>query len=70
VQDFDPKVQAAIGRSQSYEETAACGASLRAIGISAVFHRLFEVLVSPVAEVAETRCEACGDGCCRFTVDW
>jgi divinyl protochlorophyllide a 8-vinyl-reductase len=36
----------------------------------AVFQRLFEVLVSPAARVAETACEACGDNSCRFEVRW
>lgn len=33
IQDFDPEVQAAIGRTQPYEVTAACVADLRAAGI-------------------------------------
>jgi len=37
---------------------------------AAVFQRLFQVLVSPAARVAETDCEACGDPCCRFVLDW
>ena len=37
---------------------------------AAVFQRLFEVLVSPRSRVVETACEAAGDGCCRFEVDW
>ncbi|MFV1530212.1 MULTISPECIES: oxygen-independent coproporphyrinogen III oxidase [unclassified Phaeobacter] len=33
IQDFDPEVQAAIGRIQPYDVTAACVAELRAAGI-------------------------------------
>ncbi len=36
VQDFDPKVQRAIGRIQSYATTAACAARLRGIGVSSI----------------------------------
>jgi oxygen-independent coproporphyrinogen-3 oxidase len=36
VQDFDEKVQTAIGRMQSYEETQACADKLRAVGIHAI----------------------------------
>lgn len=36
VQDFDAAVQAAIGRVQSYAETASCAASLRAIGVQSL----------------------------------
>jgi oxygen-independent coproporphyrinogen-3 oxidase len=36
VQDLDPDVQKAIGRMQSYEETAACADALRAIGITSL----------------------------------
>lgn len=36
VQDFDPKVQSAINRNQSYEETAQAIAWLREVGIQAV----------------------------------
>ena len=37
---------------------------------AAVFQRLFQILVSPRAQVTETDCEARGDDCCRFVVDW
>jgi divinyl protochlorophyllide a 8-vinyl-reductase len=37
---------------------------------SAVFQRLFEVLVHPRAQVVETACEARGDPACRFEVRW
>lgn len=37
---------------------------------AATFERLFRVLVHPAACVLETRCEACGDECCRFEVSW
>jgi len=36
VQDFDPVVQRAIGRVQSYELTADCVARLRAIGVNSI----------------------------------
>jgi oxygen-independent coproporphyrinogen-3 oxidase len=36
VQDFDPKVQHAIGRVQSYDTTASCAARLRGIGIASI----------------------------------
>jgi divinyl protochlorophyllide a 8-vinyl-reductase len=35
-----------------------------------VFQQLFAVLVSRNAGVVETSCEAQGDKCCRFVVDW
>jgi divinyl protochlorophyllide a 8-vinyl-reductase len=37
---------------------------------AAVFQRLFEALVSGRSRVVETACEASGDPCCRFEVDW
>jgi divinyl protochlorophyllide a 8-vinyl-reductase len=37
---------------------------------TAVFQRLFEVLVHPRAQVIETACEARGDPACRFEVRW
>ena len=36
VQDFDERVQEAIGRRQSFEETRACAAALRALGITSL----------------------------------
>ncbi|MDE1907565.1 MAG: radical SAM protein, partial [Rhodospirillales bacterium] len=36
VQDFDPQVQAAIGRPQSFAQTQACATALRRVGISAI----------------------------------
>ena len=36
VQDFDPKVQRAVGRIQSFETTAECAARLRGIGIGSI----------------------------------
>ena len=36
VQDFDPTVQAAIGRHQDYALTARCAAQLRAVGIQSL----------------------------------
>ena len=36
VQDFDPKVQEAIGRRQSFEETRSVATALRAAGITAI----------------------------------
>ncbi len=36
VQDFNPIVQKAIGRMQSFEQTARCVAQLRAVGIDAI----------------------------------
>ena len=36
VQDFDPKVQRAIGRIQSYATTADCAARLRGIGVGSI----------------------------------
>jgi oxygen-independent coproporphyrinogen-3 oxidase len=36
VQDFDPKVQAAIGRHQDFELTARCATRLRAVGIQSM----------------------------------
>ena len=37
---------------------------------TAVFQRLFEVLVHRAAQVVETACEACGDSTCRFEIRW
>jgi divinyl protochlorophyllide a 8-vinyl-reductase len=37
---------------------------------SAVFERLYRVLVHPRARVVETACEAKGDDACRFEVHW
>lgn len=37
---------------------------------TAVFERLFRVLVSPRARCRETQCEAAGGSSCRFEVDW
>ncbi len=36
VQDFDPKVQACIGRVQSYETTAECAERLRGVGVTSL----------------------------------
>jgi oxygen-independent coproporphyrinogen-3 oxidase len=36
IQDFDPKVQAAIGRMQSLEQTADCVADVRAAGVESL----------------------------------
>ena len=36
VQDLEPAVQEAIGRRQSYEETAACAAAARELGVQSV----------------------------------
>lgn len=36
VQDFDPKVQACIGRIQSYETTADCADRLRGVGVTSL----------------------------------
>jgi oxygen-independent coproporphyrinogen III oxidase len=36
VQDFEPAVQKAIGREQSYEQTAACAEAARALGLSSL----------------------------------
>jgi len=37
---------------------------------AAVFRQLFAVLVSRSAGVVETACEAQGDACCRFVIEW
>ncbi len=36
VQDFDPQVQAAVNRHQSYEQTRDCAAALRAAGVGSI----------------------------------
>jgi oxygen-independent coproporphyrinogen-3 oxidase len=36
VQDFEPAVQAAIGRIQSYEATQACATAVRGLGVAAI----------------------------------
>jgi len=35
-----------------------------------VFESLFRALVSPRARAIETSCRACGDGFCRFELEW
>jgi divinyl protochlorophyllide a 8-vinyl-reductase len=37
---------------------------------AATFERLFRVLVHPATQVRETQCEARGDPCCRFELNW
>ena len=37
---------------------------------AACFERLFRALVSPLASVRETDCQACGADACRFMVRW
>jgi divinyl protochlorophyllide a 8-vinyl-reductase len=37
---------------------------------TAVFRRLFRVLVQPDAQVCETACCAAGDSACRFEISW
>ena len=36
VQDFDPKVQEAVGRLQSFEATSDCADRLRSIGVASI----------------------------------
>lgn len=59
VQDFNPTVQKAIGRMQSYELTAGCVAQLRAAGIDAINLDLIYGLPHQTIEgVAETVAQA------------
>lgn len=59
VQDFNPVVQKAIGRMQSYELTAACVTQLRAAGIDAINLDLIYGLPHQTIEgVAETVAQA------------
>ena len=37
---------------------------------AACFERLFRRLVSPLASVRETECQACGAAACRFRISW
>jgi oxygen-independent coproporphyrinogen-3 oxidase len=59
VQDFDPGVQAAIGRHQSFAETQACAAALRGLGITSLNLDLIYGLPRQTAEsVARTARQA------------
>ena len=61
VQDLDPAVQQAIGRQQSYEQTAACAAAARALGVDSLNLDLIYGLPLQTAEsVARTARRALG----------
>jgi len=61
VQDFDPAVQEAIGRRQSYAETAAVAEALRAAGISALnLDLMYGLPHQTAASVERTVTEALG----------
>src|SRR5262245_53949420 len=59
VQSFDPKVQQAINRIQSYEQTARATEKLRSVGIKAVnFDLIYGLPYQTVASCVETVAEA------------
>ncbi|HQT63995.1 MAG: oxygen-independent coproporphyrinogen III oxidase [Acidocella sp. 20-57-95] len=59
VQDFDPAVQAAIGRMQSFEQTAACADLLRGGGISALnLDLIYGLPLQTIASVTRTAQQA------------
>ncbi len=69
VQDFDPAVQAAIGRHQSYETTAACAQSLRTMGIDALnLDLIYGLPHQTEASVARTVQQALGLNAGRIAV--
>ena len=53
VQDFEPAVQRAIGREQSYDETAACAEAARALGVGSLNLDLIYGLPLQTAESVE-----------------
>jgi oxygen-independent coproporphyrinogen-3 oxidase len=57
VQDFDPRVQAAINRLQSFEQTAACVAHLREAGIAGINIDLIYGLPHQTAATARATAE-------------
>lgn len=55
VQDFDPGVQRAIGRIQSYEQTAECVQRLRGIGVKSInLDLIYGLPYQTTASIAET----------------
>jgi oxygen-independent coproporphyrinogen-3 oxidase len=69
VQDFDPAVQAAIGRRQDFATTAACTARLREISVRSVnFDLMYGLPHQTVAGVAETARRALALGPDRVAV--
>ena len=55
VQDFDPAVQRAVNREQSFEQTAACAVRLRGLGIPAInLDLMYGLPLQTVAGVART----------------
>lgn len=55
VQDLDPAVQAAIGRMQSYDVTAACAQAVRGIGVTAInLDLIYGLPLQTEQSVAET----------------
>ena len=58
VQDFDPVVQKAIGREQSFETTASCASRLRSVGVTSLnldlIYGLPHQTTESVAETADT----------------
>jgi oxygen-independent coproporphyrinogen-3 oxidase len=69
VQDLDPAVQEAIGRQQSYEQTEACAAAARALGVHSLNLDLIYGLPLQTAEsVARTARSALALGADRVAV--
>ena len=69
VQDLDPAVQEAIGRQQSYEQTEACAAAARALGVRSLNLDLIYGLPLQTAEsVARTARRALELGADRVAV--
>ena len=55
VQDLDPVVQQVIGREQSYEETEACAATARALGVGSLsLDLIYGLPLQTAASVART----------------
>ncbi len=69
VQDFDPQVQQAIGRQQSYEQTQACVRALRAMGVGSLnLDLIYGLPRQTVPGVAATARRALGLGADRVAV--
>jgi oxygen-independent coproporphyrinogen III oxidase len=69
VQDFDPQVQKAIGRIQSFERTACCAAQLRDAGVKSVnLDLIYGLPCQTAAGAAETARQALALGADRVAV--
>ena len=69
VQDLEPAVQEAIGRRQSYEETEACAAKARALGVGSLnLDLIYGLPLQTEDSVARTARRALGLGADRVAV--